>query len=107
MTVTTVTKRYFPHAVTRSCNRYRRYHPLKGGNVGNADLAKNRSVAWAFRLAAVMPSHDVHLTIDDGAHAPARQCGMVPIVGLLSGGETGGVSLLFSLPKKSGGNAHG
>jgi hypothetical protein len=36
MTVTTVTNRYQKPAVTRSWDRCQRYHPLKGGNVGNA-----------------------------------------------------------------------
>ncbi len=37
MTVPSVTSRYHSRSVTRSCCRYVRYHPLTGGNDGNAD----------------------------------------------------------------------
>jgi len=51
MSVPTVPMRSLKHFGTRSCNRSLRSHPLKGGNVGNADPAKNRLVPMPLFLS--------------------------------------------------------
>jgi hypothetical protein len=106
MSVPTVPNRSLQHFGTRSSCRSRSSPPLKRGNIGNADPAKDR------KASDLVPSPSPSTpsgtqwvqVVQRGANVVAN---VVPMRSRCGRGAVAVRGLAFSLPKKSGGNADG
>lgn len=102
MSVPTVPNRSLQHFGTRSSCRSRCSPPLKRGNIGNADPAKDRK----YLITSRPQSPRTPTGAPRGATGRNAVANVVPMRSRCGRGAVAVRGLAFSLPKKSGGK-HG